>query len=143
MEEEKASSQIRERLEKENHLIAERIRKLEQIKEKYSLPYRFEKKHSNAGLQEKYSSLKPQEHSGDIAVTAGRITGLRRMGKITFMHLVDNDEKIQLYFSNQEFSNYDDLKLLDMGDILGVRGSVFKTKTGELTIKVLELEILG
>lgn len=141
--EEKALQDVQERLEKENHLIAERIKKLMELKERYVLPYRFEKKNSNKELQEKYSLLKPEEHTEDIAMTAGRIVALRRMGKVTFMHLMDNDAKIQVYFNEREYPNYSDLKLLDMGDFIGVKGKLFKTKTGELTINVLEMEFLS
>jgi len=53
MDEEKGLNDVQNRLEKENHLIAERIKKLSELKEKYVLPFRFEKKHSNKQLQEK------------------------------------------------------------------------------------------
>lgn len=141
--EEKALSDVQARLEKENHLIAERIKKLMELKEKYALPYRFEKKHSNKELQEKYLHIAPEEHTNDVAITAGRIVGLRRIGKVTFMHLMDNDSKIQIYFNEGEYANYSDLKLLDMGDFIGVKGKIFKTKTGELTINVLEMDFLS
>lgn len=141
--EEKALQDVKERLENENHLIAERIKKLTELKEKCVMPYRFEKKHSNKELQQKYSHLMPEEHIDDVAITAGRIVALRRIGKVTFMHLMDNDAKIQVYFNEGEFANYSDLKLLDMGDFIGVKGKLFKTKTGELTISVLEMEFLS
>jgi lysyl-tRNA synthetase class 2 len=141
--EEKGLSDVQQRLENENHLIAERIKKLNELKERYVLPYRFEKKHSNKELQEKYSALKPEEHTDDVAITAGRIVGLRRIGKVTFMHLMDNDAKIQVYFNEGEYANYSDLKLLDMGDFIGVKGKLFKTKTGELTINVIDMEFLS
>jgi len=134
---------VENRLGKENHLIAERIKKLNEIKDKNDLPYRFEKKHNNKELQEKYSHLKPEEHTNDIAITAGRVIGLRRLGKITFMHIMDNDAKIQLYFNEGEYANYDELKLLDMGDFIGVKGKIFRTKAGELTISVIELQFLS
>lgn len=135
--------EVEDRLNNENHLIAERIKKLNELKEKHTLPYRFEKKHSNAQLQEKYSTLKPEEHTKDIAITAGRIMALRRIGKVTFLHLMDNDAKIQVYFNDAEYANYSDLKLLDVGDYIGVTGKIFKTKTGELTINVLDMDFLS
>ncbi|MGV8150694.1 MAG: lysine--tRNA ligase [Candidatus Woesearchaeota archaeon] len=143
MDESHGLNDVKNRLEKENHLIAERRKKFEQIKEKYTLPYRFEKRDNNSELQKKYSSLMPEEHTEEIAITAGRIMALRRIGKVTFMHIIDNDAKIQLYFNEGEFANYEDLKLLDMGDFIGVRGKLFKTKTGELTISVLDMEFLS
>lgn len=143
VDEEKGLKDVQVRLGEENHLIAERIRKLAELKERYILPYRFEKKHSNKELQGKYSELKPEEHTDDVAMTAGRIVGLRRIGKVTFMHIMDNDAKIQVYFNEGEYANYPDLKLLDMGDFIGVKGKLFKTKTGELTINVLDMQFLS
>jgi lysyl-tRNA synthetase class 2 len=143
IDEDKRLREVENKLCDENHLIAERIKKLTELKEKYPMPYRFEKKHSNQELQKKYSTIKPEEHATDMVQTAGRIIALRRIGKVTFMHIIDNDTKIQVYFNEQEYANYSDLKLLDMGDFIGVTGTIFKTKTGELTIKVIEMEFLS
>lgn len=142
IDEDKRLKEIEDKLCKENHLIAERIRKLNELREKQPLPFRFEKKDNNLELQNRFSSLKPEEHTSHIVQTAGRILGLRRMGRVTFMHIMDNDAKIQLYFNEQEYADYDGLKLLDMGDFIGVKGSIFKTRTGEVTIKVIALTFL-
>lgn len=69
---------------------------------------------------------------------AGRLVALRRMGKVTFAHLLDETGRIQLYFQRDLTPKYELLKKLDVGDILGVRGHPFTTKTGEVTVKVLD-----
>lgn len=74
---------------------------------------------------------------------AGRIMALRRMGKASFFSIMDSQGKIQVYFSNKLTpEKYDELKYYDIGDIIGASGEVFKTKTGELTIRALSFELL-
>jgi len=143
--EQQALNDVERRLEKENHLIAERIKKLNELKSQgiNPYPYTFNQTHHSLELKEKYAHLKPEEMNEDIAHVAGRMTGLRRMGKVTFMHLTDNDGKIQIYANNEELANYDELKLYDMGDYVGVTGKIFKTKTGEVTIRTQTIELLS
>lgn len=75
---------------------------------------------------------------------AGRIMGYRRQGKITFFNLMDSTGKIQVFASHGELGDaYKVIKLLDIGDFVGVEGTVFKTQTGELTIRVQTLTFLG
>jgi lysyl-tRNA synthetase class 2 len=133
------------KLEKENHLIAERIKKLNQLKE-YGInpyPYKFNQTHHSLELQEKYVQLKAEEHTTDSVSVAGRIVGFRKLGKLAFGHIKDNDGKIQMLFNEQETKNFDQLKFLDIGDYIGANGIIFKTKTGELTVKCLEFTILS
>jgi len=141
----KALKDVTARLEKENHLIAERIKKLNDLKEQgiNPYPYTFNQKNHSAELKEKYAQLTPEEETQDIASVAGRIIGLRRIGKVTFMHLFDNDGRIQVYASEDELANYDQLKLYDMGDYVGVIGRIFKTRTGEVTVRVQTIELLS
>lgn len=76
---------------------------------------------------------------------AGRIVGLRGFGKATFMHLLDRTGKIQLYLQQQILGedNYKKLmEILETGDIIGVEGALFKTRTGEFTVKVTSAKIL-
>jgi lysyl-tRNA synthetase class 2 len=75
---------------------------------------------------------------------AGRIWSIRRMGKSVFIDLRDNSGKIQLYLTANHFSEdqWELIPLFDLGDIIGITGSVFRTKTGELTIKVDEFTLL-
>lgn len=82
---------------------------------------------------------------------AGRIMAQREAGKAMFMNLQDSTGKIQLYLRRNDFEKDGDntffdvliKKLLDIGDVIGVKGFVFKTKTGETSIHVLELKLLA
>lgn len=76
---------------------------------------------------------------------AGRIMAKRVMGKASFAHIQDLSGKIQLYVRQDSVpeSKYAAFNVLDLGDIVGVTGEVFKTKTGETTIKVKDLEVLS
>jgi lysyl-tRNA synthetase, class II len=133
------------KLEKENHLIAERIKKLNQLKE-YGInpyPYKFNQTHHSIELKNKYEHLNVEQVTDDHVAVAGRIVALRRLGKATFMQLLDNDGKIQILLNENDTKNYEQIKLLDMGDYIGVNGIVIKTKTGELTVKCVEYTLLS
>jgi len=145
IDEEKALQDIERKLEKESHLIAERLKKLNELKSQGNTPYpyKYDQKHHAKELHDKYSILKPHDITDDFVSIAGRILGLRRIGKVTFMNISDATGKIQAYLNDQEFPNYDTLKLLDMGDYVGLKGKIFKTKTGELTVNVSELSLLS
>ena len=133
------------KLEKEHHLIAERIKKLNQLKE-YGIdpyPHKFNQTHHSSELHEKYSHLKAEEHTTDNVSVAGRIIGFRKLGKLAFGHIRDNDGKIQVLFNEQETKYFDQIKSLDIGDYIGINGIIFKTKTGELTVKGIEYTVLA
>lgn len=76
---------------------------------------------------------------------AGRIMAKRVMGKASFAHIQDLSGKIQIYVRQDSIpeAQYAAFNVLDLGDIIGVRGIVFKTKTGETSIKVSNLEVLS
>ncbi len=86
----------------------------------------------------------------EVAV-AGRVMGRRIMGKASFMELQDSTGRIQVYISRDEICPGEDKdlynvvfkKLLDIGDFVGVKGYVFRTKTGEISVHALELTVLG
>jgi len=124
----------------ENHLIAERKRKLEELKKAGINPfaYHYDKSESSADITSAFERFEGKEVS-----VAGRIVSMRDMGKICFAHLLDSAGKIQLYFSKEELKEaYSMLKLLDMGDIIGAKGKIFKTKTGEITVHIEKFELL-
>jgi lysyl-tRNA synthetase class 2 len=75
---------------------------------------------------------------------AGRLVALRPHGKTTFAHLADPSGKIQLYFKLDDLgaAAYEVLSLLDLGDFVGVEGRLFKTKTGEITVRGAKLTLL-
>jgi len=101
-------------------------------------PYRYPKTHSASEVLEAKKGAPPESEWPEEVALAGRLMALRRMGKVTFAHLLDESGRIQLYFARDLTPRYELLKKLDVGDLLGVRGSVFTTKTGEVTLKVLD-----
>ena len=75
---------------------------------------------------------------------AGRIMAIRRMGKASFAHIQDHTGRIQVYLKKDEIGeSYDAFKLMDIGDIIGVEGFVFITKTGEISVHTRELKLLS
>ena len=122
-----------------NEQTRERLKNLEALVEAgfEPFPYRFEKDTSAAELKARHPDPSPGEEWPEERVRlAGRVVALRRMGKASFAHLLDETGKIQLFFSKNDTENYPLIKKLDVGDIVGVEGTVFVTKTGELTVKV-------
>lgn len=93
-----------------------------------------------------YAELdKPQLEEMNISVSiAGRIMQKRGMGKAIFAHIQDLTGRIQIYVRKDtvDENKFAAFEMLDMGDIVGVKGTVFKTNTGEVSIKVKELEVL-
>lgn len=83
---------------------------------------------------------------GDVPVrVAGRLVALRHHGKTTFAHLADASGRIQLYFKSDELGpeGYELVELLDLGDYVGVAGTLFMTRTEEITIRVRDLVLLA
>lgn len=130
----------------EHRLIAERLRKVEELRAKGidPYPYEFGKTHNANYLLEKYASLAAEEKTTDVVKVAGRIVGLRRMGKASFAHVQDATGKIQMYIREDTAGpkTNDIFHLADLGDIVGIEGTLFKTKTGEVTILVSSFEML-
>ncbi len=131
-------------MENRNEQELIRIQKLEQLKEQGIDPYgkRFEPNHNSKTLQEKYGhldeeSLKEKQNKETIRI-AGRIMTKRVKGKAGFTHISDRDGKIQLYIRfdvvGEKTFNY--FKKADIGDIIGVTGTIMRTRTGELTVRV-------
>lgn len=95
-----------------------------------------------ADIKEKYGDIEHDElEAMDVEVTvAGRIMFIRKMGKASFFTIKDKTGKIQIYISINDIGedSYTLFKSADIGDIVGVKGKVMKTQTGEVTIKCLE-----
>lgn len=110
-------------------------------------PHRFERTHTVAQLQEQFSSRSAEELESDEAKirAAGRLTALRGHGKAGFGHLAGDGRKIQIYVRQDRVgeSDYKLFRLLDIGDIVGVEGAMFRTRTGELTVFVDRLHFLA
>ena len=127
----------------ENHLIQVRKEKLKALIEAGKNPYEiteFNRSHVTTEIFENYEDLEGKE----VAI-AGRIMGKRIMGKASFAHVQDPYGKIQLYVSVNDLGeeSYKAFKEDDIGDIVGVKGFVFKTKTGEISIHAKEVTLLS
>ncbi|MBE0477927.1 lysine--tRNA ligase [Candidatus Aerophobetes bacterium] len=95
-------------------------------------------------LHKKFSSLEKTERSGANVRIAGRITAQRTHGKATFLDLKDETGKIQLYGRVDRLAkSYGLLSKIDIGDIIGAEGEVFKTRTGELTVELSYFTLLA
>jgi lysyl-tRNA synthetase class 2 len=103
-------------------------------------PYTFDNTHSTSQILSGFQDETADDWK-NVAV-AGRIMAIRRMGKATFAHIQDAYGRLQIYLRTGDIANYDDTKLYDIGDIIGVKGYVFRTKMGEITVHATELTLL-
>ena len=128
----------------EDEIIALRRTKLERIRSRGADPYptRFHRTHT---AQEATGLLQDDSTPEDTVVVAGRITAMRQMGKATFLDLRDGSGRIQAYLKQETLGpqTYDTLRDIDLGDILGVSGTLFRTRTGEPTVQVHSLTLLA
>ncbi|MFP4524245.1 MAG: lysine--tRNA ligase [Candidatus Woesearchaeota archaeon] len=131
----------------EHRLVQERMRKREALLENgvNPYPYRYGKTHDAAQVQEAHKGLEPEATTEQEVVVAGRIMALRVMGKASFCTIQDATGRIQLYVRKDELGDeqYKRFKKLDIGDIIGADGTVFATKTGEVTVRAKSLELLA
>jgi lysyl-tRNA synthetase class 2 len=103
-------------------------------------PYEFERTAHSAEIKGSFKDDQPQRR---VAV-AGRVMSLRRMGKASFCHLQDGRGRIQVYLKRDDLGeSYDAFRLMDIGDIIGVEGFVFRTKTGEVSVHAGRLVLLA
>ena len=132
----------------DNEQIAQRRSKLASLRAKGNpYPNDFRPDHLTAELLAQYGTLNQtelEEQAVKVKV-AGRIMSRRIMGKASFCHIQDRSGRIQLFVQRDELPEgkyNNDFKKWDIGDILGAQGVLFKTKTGELSIRVSNLELL-
>jgi len=131
-------------MENLNQLLAIRRQKLKKLKELGIDPYpnRSKRTHKIKKLWENKDKF--VENEQDVTIT-GRLTGMRRQGKVGFGNISDESGRIQIFVrkDNVGEDNYEVFKLLDLGDFLQVEGSCFITKMGEYSIRAKEVTILG
>ncbi len=134
----------------DNILIQAKREKLNKIIEKGVNPFPNDFKPNsnsleikNLYLEKDHDFFENQENVSEFTI-AGRIMALRNFGKSCFAHLKDDKGKIQLFFQKRVLNEKYDffVELIDVGDIVGVTGKPFKTKTGELTINVTDFKLL-
>ena len=127
-----------------NEQMAVRLEKARKLEEKGILPFghAYEVTHHT---KEVHDQVEAMEAAGTVVKVAGRLMAIRGHGKTCFMDLQDKTGKIQLYVRKDEMGEdaYSVVKLLDIGDIVGVEGVVFKTHMGEPSIRVQKLEFLS
>ncbi len=103
-------------------------------------PYEFNRTDFSKEIVESFTDDAPQR----TVSVAGRILSLRRMGKASFCHIQDSRGKIQIYLKKDDVGQmYDAFKLMDIGDVIGVKGFVFRTKMGEVSVHGQELTLLS
>ena len=126
-----------------NQLLQIRRDKLNKLKEEGKNPFeirKFNRTHTSQEIKEHYEELE-----GKDVTIAGRMMAKRIMGKASFCHIQDGEGKIQSYVSINELGeeSYKLFKEDDIGDIIGITGFVFKTKTGEISIHAKEVTLLS
>ena len=119
-----------------------RIAKLNDLVERGQNPFEitsYNRTHTAGAIVSDYEG-----HEGLTVSVAGRLMSKRIMGKASFGSILDSDGRIQVYFSRDDLgeAEYADFKKLDMGDIIGVEGEVFKTRTGETSIHAKKVTLL-
>jgi lysyl-tRNA synthetase class 2 len=130
-----------------NDLFAVRKAKLEQLRASGEDPFRANWEQTHTSKQ--CLTILPEgvEEGTDIVSVAGRITTIRIMGKAAFVKILDRDGPIQLYLTRdnlgEEKYNNHFKKLVDVGDFIGVKGPLFRSKTGEITVRATAYELVS
>jgi lysyl-tRNA synthetase class 2 len=139
-----------------NFVMRARREKLDAIRAAGIEPfaYSYDRQHSaaealalmpGAGPQQATAAVSHGDGTAPEVSVAGRIVAWRTHGKTTFAHLADSSGRIQLYFRRDQLGDerYALLDQLDLGDIIGVAGPLFRTRTGEVTIRVASFDVLA
>jgi lysyl-tRNA synthetase class 2 len=132
----------------EDDLLKQRLSRIREIEALGYHPYgrRFEFTHTIPEIVSGYGGKTAEELLPEVRVrVAGRLMTLRHMGKAGFAHLQQNGERLQIYVKKDAVGERDFqlFKLVDIGDIVGVEGYLFRTRTGELSIHAEKLEFLS
>ncbi|HBC46239.1 MAG TPA: lysine--tRNA ligase, partial [candidate division Zixibacteria bacterium] len=126
-----------------NEILRNRRQKLDKLREQNinPFPFRYERTHLSNQI---ISSFELLESGATTVRVAGRLMSIRSHGKTLFAHVKDGAGLIQIYIKRDDIGleNFERFNLCDMGDIIGVEGTVFKTHTGEITIRVSSFELL-
>ena len=127
-------------MEEENSLIEQRRANLAALREMGIEPFanKFTPDETCAGAREKY------EEGREVSL-AGRMTAFRTMGKSIFLDIRDGSDRMQVYAQKNALGDeaFEVLKKLDLGDFIGVKGTMFTTRTEEITLKAVEFTVVG
>jgi lysyl-tRNA synthetase class 2 len=132
----------------EDELLKQRLARIAEIEALGYRPYgrRYDFTHTIPAIVAGYAAKTAEELTPEVRVSvAGRLMTLRHMGKAGFAHLQQNGERLQIYVKKDAVGERDFqlFKLVDIGDIIGVEGYLFRTRTGELSIHAEKLEFLS
>ena len=126
-------------------IMRERRAKLDRWRELGVEPYayRYDPTHQAADLHARGDSV--TEEPGEVVRVAGRLMSQRGHGKTAFAHILDGSGQIQVYFRKDDLGEdvFERYRLLDLGDWVGVEGPLFRTKKGEITVKVTSFDMLS
>jgi lysyl-tRNA synthetase class 2 len=133
--------------EEVSDLRALRKNKLKELRARGLDPYqkyKFVRTHDSAKIKKDFASAGAERSPEEIS-TAGRLMAMRLHGKAGFADLQDREGRVQVYFKLDELGKdkFDLFKSLDRGDIVGIKGHVFRTKMGEITVAINDFEILS
>lgn len=126
-----------------NEILRVRREKLTKLRQAGKDPFKitkFNPTHKSITILNEFESLENQE-----VVIAGRIMTKRVMGRASFAHILDSEGQIQIFVQINELGKeaYEDFKAMDIGDIIGVKGDVFRTKKGEISVRAKEITLLA
>ena len=134
-------------MEDSNALMDQRREKLEEIRQLgvNPYPYKYSPTHTTQEIHEQFAEVGDQPDETNSVRVAGRIMTKRDHGKSGFAHLQDGSGRLQIYVRQNAVGEeaYQVYRKLDVGDVIGVDGPVFRTRTGEITVLVSEVELLA
>ncbi len=126
-----------------------RLEKLHRLREQGIEPYphRISRTHTSAQAISAYEAVEAQEDAEPVrAAVAGRLRSMRTMGKIAFAHIEDNDGRLQLFFRVNDIGKEAMKRLttdFDLGDFIQAEGEMFRTRTGEVTLRVKSFQMIA
>ena len=135
-------------MEESSELIQQRIRNLEELREEGINPFpnNFRVTHTSQAIHQAFDSLSDEAlaSSGELCSIAGRIMAIRDFGKASFIQIQDRTGRIQAYLRKDIVGDpaFKLFKKFDIGDIIGAKGKVFRTKTRELTLQIDSFQLL-
>jgi lysyl-tRNA synthetase, class II len=126
-------------------VVAARRHKLDRLRARGVEPFalRFDPDATAADVSERWGSIEAGASTGESVRVAGRLVGLRRLGKLWFGVLRDRTGDVQLFLAEDTLEQWDLLEDLDLGDWVGAEGEVVKTRRGELSVKASTLAMLS
>ena len=133
------AEELRQEVSEQNRIRMEKLRALQaQGRDPYQRT-RFAQTHRSRQIVENFDAL-----DGQSVTIAGRMMSRRVMGKASFAHILDRDGQIQIYVRRDDVGEdaYRDFKDFDLGDVLGVTGTVFRTRMGEISVHAQKVELL-